>query len=744
MPDSKLWQKRLILLLLPFALPLLLELGLNAFHLGCPTRFLLRETIDGSPRYVDNPCFGFRFFPRRMSRMGAPINVAVKKNNDTLRIVLLGGSAIQGEPLPECGPAPRLLARLQAANPDHKIEVINAALTGVNSYAVRVIAHDIYALQPDLLLIYTGHNEFISTGGPHQWPAWTRLSVMARGLRMAGWLGVDESPESWSGLRYFSQHETTPGSAGEARVYAGFEYNLNAILKEATAHKVPVLLCTVASNTADEPPFGHVPDKLKQEPVLQQALQQFAAQPEAAVDPESLREIRESYHNEAWVYYLLGHSLWNAEQKTEAVHAWTHARDLDRLRIRGDAHLNHQIRQLAKAYDQVQLLDVERIFNDRAERGTPGSALFDDHVHFSETGNKILAAFLASTIADQLKLNIPPISQAPSLELSPWNQADRIDALIRRRTQPPFSGRMGNLDKLNQLVAERTARNRQPIKLDYWRNQLLEQAESDPFNPVPPAAWGRILTSQGHAEQSIPILQHATKLAPFRADISGLLTLAMALNGQTRQGIDQLVKNLPAYTRMHKASALLQVALELKSQRHFDDALLCLQAAHDQDTDHRIITFQLSAALTRAGKRKQALKLMRTWIRKHPSDGDARDEEAAIFVADDNIPTAEQILRATMKRMPERPETPLRLALLLRVQERRDEELSLLRELVAAHPHWPQGYYELGRSLAHTGQSDQARVLYEQALDCPQSAPLAPAIQAALQRLPVPPSSEAP
>ena len=66
---------------------------------------------------------------------------------------------------------PALEERLQATFPGREIEVINTALTAVNSYTLLDQADEIAGQRPDAVLIYTGHNEYYGALGGRWRPA---------------------------------------------------------------------------------------------------------------------------------------------------------------------------------------------------------------------------------------------------------------------------------------------------------------------------------------------------------------------------------------------------------------------------------------------------------------------------------------------------------------------------------------------------------------------------------------------
>ncbi len=114
---------------------------------------------------VDNYKFAWRFFPRALARSSQPILVSQEKPPGLKRIVVLGSSAAMGDPEPAFG-LPRVLqALLELRYPDQPFEVVNAAMTAVNSHVVLPIAKDCRVLDADAWVIYMGNNEVVGPFG---------------------------------------------------------------------------------------------------------------------------------------------------------------------------------------------------------------------------------------------------------------------------------------------------------------------------------------------------------------------------------------------------------------------------------------------------------------------------------------------------------------------------------------------------------------------------------------------------
>ena len=105
---------------------------------------------------------GTRVFVTAESKRGH-FNVqrfAAEKPAGTLRVVCLGGSTTYGRPYDDrTSFAGWLRELLPEADPGRAVEVINAGGISYASYRVARIVDEMLAHEPDVLVIYTGHNE---------------------------------------------------------------------------------------------------------------------------------------------------------------------------------------------------------------------------------------------------------------------------------------------------------------------------------------------------------------------------------------------------------------------------------------------------------------------------------------------------------------------------------------------------------------------------------------------------------
>jgi hypothetical protein len=252
--------KNIALALLPLVILLVLvELALWAVGLGGDGGLSLSRGFDRSARYlVPDGQGGWR---TQMFEVDY-LEVDVPDKGERRRVILLGGSNTQGFP-------ERVLeALLNAADPAPGWEVVNLGRAGYGSERVSILAEQALALDPDVMVIYTGHNEFMERGfalelrGRGALSAVNRVADALGGLRSLNLLreafqpdltdrSVDKKPEpreqrdeSFKRLQY---DETE-------RAFAAYRKNLELICALGAEHDVGLVLCTVLGNDF-VPPF---------------------------------------------------------------------------------------------------------------------------------------------------------------------------------------------------------------------------------------------------------------------------------------------------------------------------------------------------------------------------------------------------------------------------------------------------------------------------------------------------------
>jgi hypothetical protein len=172
-----------------------------------------------------NPAFGAAYVGETQARMPRPLKIRGQKESGTLRVLVLGESAALGDPEPGLGMPRFLQAQLEARFPGRKVEVLNAAITALNSHALRRIAADSVRLGADAWVLYPGNNEVHGPFGPASNPlgkapslAVVRAGLLLRSTAIGQWIfriqegqgeGLSLAPR-WAGLETFSKNHLAP------------------------------------------------------------------------------------------------------------------------------------------------------------------------------------------------------------------------------------------------------------------------------------------------------------------------------------------------------------------------------------------------------------------------------------------------------------------------------------------------------------------------------------------------------
>ncbi|MGH1366061.1 MAG: hypothetical protein ACRBF0_21055 [Calditrichia bacterium] len=491
------WLARIFLLLLPVGFFVLLEGGLRIVDYGQTSEpFIPFQSAEG---YLGiNQELGRRFFPTVGVAPASSKTDAIleKKPDESFRIFALGGSTMAGYPYLFNASFPSLMrGMLQEAYPDKLIEVANLGMSAVPSYAVRDIAQDLEKYEPDMLVVYSGHNEFYGALGVasaeslgrrrstvlsylylYRFKTVQLLSNLIRSGRSA--LRSAIAPENVSGTlmermagdRYISYNSEIFQKAAE-----NFRANLQDVADVARAQDIPLLIGTLVSNIRDQRPFVDVfADELSRadwQQTYNRALAFFQQKNWNACLSE-LNNCIEIDSLPASQYYIRGEVYEQLEKYAMAKVDFYKAKEFDGLRFRAAEHLNDIIWEF-DALPHVTVIDVKRSFELASSNEIPGKTLLLEHLHPNVEGYEIMARSYTATILAKAWLTKPHISEADSLlQTLPVTEADReagkirIDYLMQGwpftdRSAPPVeSYRIANPSKIQQLA------------LQYWREEI--------------------------------------------------------------------------------------------------------------------------------------------------------------------------------------------------------------------------------------------------------------------------------
>jgi tetratricopeptide (TPR) repeat protein len=563
------WLKLSVAIITPFLVLTVLELLLRLFGAGYNPHFLLTETHHGKQFLVHNPRFGWRFFGRQMSRSPHAIFIPKEKPAGTIRVIVMGESAAFGDPQPAFG-LPRMTeALLELRHPGTRFEVINAAMTGINSHVIRDIASDCRVAGADAWLVYMGNNEVVGPfgagtvfGGRALPLPFIRLSLWAKSLRIGqvlqAFVHKRQQQEEWGGMTMFLKQQVPQYDQRMKRVYDSFTANLRKITDIGVSHGSGVVLCTLSSNLKDCPPFAstHGPsfstaDQSKWQSLRASGLQARREKRTSDADAifKELLAMDDLYAESAFLA---------AETKPEndATGLYKRARDLDTLRFRCDSALNEKIQKQANDSrgGRILLADVNAALTQNEE--IPGDRQFYDHVHLTFAGNYAAARAAVEKIeqllADSGKLPRSAEIDWPALEACAsrlgWGEFAERAALMEmlpRLTDPPFTGQLDHFDKIQRVQSRilQLSAALAPARIQQQLNSCLEAARAFPDDPDLRIEISSLASAAGQTNEAVSAAIKATELIPNSTEAWGHLGLAREKAGDLA-GAAQAYKKL--------------------------------------------------------------------------------------------------------------------------------------------------------------------------------------------------------
>ena len=445
-----------------------LELCLRIAGYGHSPHFARREKLpDGSVVWRDNRWCTAPFFSEKLVRRPQPFRLSEKKSPGTLRIFVIGSSAAMGDPEASFSISRMLETQLHAAYPDKHFEVINAAITAINSHLARGIAADCARLEPDLFIVYEGHNEIIGPFGPagvftsflrHE--SFLRAAVWLKGTRtgqLIAALTSRELPAHWRGLEMFLDRQLRATDPRLGDVRAHLRANLLAIAASGHAAGADTLVATVLANQRDFAPFLSL-HRAGLSPAARRQWETDFSAAEAATRAGDFSSAEKSYRaalalddQSAELNFRLGRLALQNGRDADARSFLSRALDLDTLRFRTDSTLNQTIRDLAATHAPgLRVVDLADTISQRSPHGVPGDELLYEHVHLSfrgayEVSRELFPAITADLSARGLLPSAPtelPLSIEETrvrLAFTLHEQAMIWLTLDDRFRQPPFS-----------------------------------------------------------------------------------------------------------------------------------------------------------------------------------------------------------------------------------------------------------------------------------------------------------------
>lgn len=550
--------------------------------------------------YVTNPHFAKTMSRQRFARVKPP---GVK------RVFILGGSAALGWPGPvESGFTGYIQRALDQVAPG-RYEIINTAAMSYGSHRVVDLLSDIVRMEPDLIVVWSGNNEYIEQNTLSSFARMASLGKLQRVLRHSSLyrsvrlgLGVAApalfvAPKGIDVTDLRSTPDVRRGMLGRSietdrRVLESYRANLQSMAHLIRKSGSRGVFCTVPVNLSNWVPTnlnewlsGMVPAELgdphvaRQWTSLSDSASQFGEQEryaEASVALEKLLEITPRY---ALGHYLLGVAYLQLGRIPNAMAAFSMARDLDPRPVRALSSFEQTIREVA-AVEGFPLVDLERAFAEASKSGVPGLDLFLDYVHPNEAGHKVAAIEVLTQIAKEFGLS-PPQAQ---LETIVW--------------EDDWAKRQKNNQAAVSYTLGMTLYNNGD--LDGAKQAYLRALEEDPNFSEPAGNLGAIYEVEGNLAASRQFYERAVRLDPGTSHAANLARVLYRLGDH--QGAREIVERLLKQGGAVDVRLFIMLGdIALLGQR-YEEAQEFYLRARDAGSEDPELTTKIEASRRKTGK----------------------------------------------------------------------------------------------------------------------------------------------
>jgi len=347
------------------------------------------------------------------------------KQDGTYRVFCLGGSTTFGRPYDDktsfCGWLREFLA---VAHPAQTWEVINAGGVSYASYRVAALMEEIVAYEPDLFIVYTGHNEFLeertyrdvlARSTVPRWLATAAVRTRIGALLESLLISSNESAPSCklSAVVETALDKTIGPSSYERnddlvkKIAEHYELSLDRMIALARSVGADIVFIRPACKLLHCSPFKSVPAGPlpgEQRQVWQEQMKQgriHLQNGRYAKALEALESAAAADGRFAESHFMLGETLFALGRYEQANEALNRAVNEDVCPLRMTAHLGAALDRVVKRRGVV-MVDFARLLREHCLRqhGHPvlGSDYFLDHVHPSIEANGLLAQEIAKRL----------------------------------------------------------------------------------------------------------------------------------------------------------------------------------------------------------------------------------------------------------------------------------------------------------------------------------------------------------
>lgn len=667
----------LCLVIFPIAALSVLELFFSVVAPGNPNSlFIKADTNDKGTIFRTNYTFANRFFPGNLARKPLAEIFSAKKAKKTFRIFVLGESAARGEFLADFSFSRMLETVLKSNNPNKNIEIINTGIPAINSWVLVEIAKEIIDYQPDMVIIYAGHNEFIGPYGPasifsgNSGRLAAKLGIFASSLDLIKALKSDELPpmlkKGWQGLEMFLENRIDPESKLIKNCIKNWQKNLADMLKVFKKNSIPSIICSVPVNLKDCPPFMSIKTDSETKQGVELLKSAYANKNWNKI-VKTFNTHKKKLSNHALANWLTAEAHFNLGKEQKAFEFYKQSLISDCFKVRTIPALNDTSKKIAASY-KTGFLDLVSIFNQDSKTQICDRSLIYDHVHLTFKGHYLAARSIYEYIAKNhantglnLDKNFPDINKIT--QLTAFTDNDEIFNLTNISTAmkgKPFNLQLNNNETLDLIKNKLQKLKKQQNSANdiYQTTQALENFPND---------WhysnrlANMYLQSGQVQEAIAYFNKSLKQNPFNINaINNAGTLYLQLNNfkQATTLFNRALMLAPNF-----ADAFFNLALCASKQNNTQKAVRLYKKTLTINPGHTNSMFNLANINFSNKSYKKALDYYKKVLSIKPQNLNALAGAANSYEKLNQPQKAMQLYQTSLQQHPKKPLSHYNIAL---------------------------------------------------------------------------------
>lgn len=500
------------------------------------------------------------------------------KHANSFRIFCLGGSTTYGRPYQDgfsyVAGLRKLLPRLA---PDHDWQVVNCGGISYSSYRLAALMEELIQYQPDLVVFYEGHNEFLEERTYRELrerPRWISAGVQAVShLRTTSvlqrllkpWLPPPVGTRLKAEVNVILDHTVGPETYHRdpqlrSSVLKHFRASVERVCALSQRAGAQVILIQPACNLRDFSPFKSESSHSRQKVIEWNQHVRAGREALRSHDPHrALHELTQAVALDpvhADTRFLAGQAALEAGDATTAREHFLAAKDEDVCPLRALSEIAPIVEDVGRANGAAVIRFPEYVA-DRCRRrlghDIPGAESFVDHVHPHPELHLELAVLL--------------VQQMARLGLLQPDRPDSIEAAFQEESGSMLQALTPRIkaDALCSLAQELTwaGKIREALPIAH------EAAELDPENAWVLCQHGRLLERTGDDEGALAVYRRAVELDSHEA--LGLERLGNAL---FRRGDLAEARDLLTQAVTHPADHAAPLSFRIDVRISLGDCLL--------------------------------------------------------------------------------------------------------------------------------------------------------------------------